>query len=77
MSQEDNAEENMAFLFPDAPPAAQPVAPPPAPASPPTMAERCTGLLFCHVCGAAAAAEQAGEFCPRCRSRRCVSCGDL
>ena len=78
MTREDNADTGTACLFPCAPPAVQPVTPAPAPVPtpPPTMAERCTGLLFCHVCGAGVDYEHAREFCPRCHTRRCVSCGD-
>jgi len=82
MTHEDHVNAGTTFLFPGMPPAIQSVAsaptsvPAPVPAPPPTMAERCTGLLFCHVCGAAVDFEHAGEFCPRCHARRCVSCGD-
>lgn len=55
--------------------------PPPPPAEtaalPPILAETCTGVLFCSRCGTPSGQASDQEFCPRCGTRRCVSCGDL
>lgn len=45
--------------------------------TPAPPADRHTGILFCFRCGLPSSRASDAEFCPRCGTRRCVSCGDL